>query len=42
MDILRVHPMAIIGGILHENPFYTSPDEFLRELRGRAERTGPA
>ena len=32
MDILRVHPMVIVGGILHENPFYTPPDEFLQEL----------
>lgn len=37
MDILRVHPMAIIGGILHENPFYTPPDQFLQELHQRHE-----
>ena len=37
MDIMRTHPMAIIGGILQENPFYVPPDEMLREL---AERTG--
>jgi hypothetical protein len=35
MDIMRTHPMVIIGGILQENPFYVPPDEFLRELRGR-------
>ncbi len=28
-------PMIIIGGILQENPFFVSPDEFLRELRER-------
>jgi hypothetical protein len=33
VDILRTHPMVIIGGILHENPFFVPPDEFLRELR---------
>jgi len=27
--------MIIIGGILQENPFFVSPDEFLRELRER-------
>ena len=32
IDILRVHPLVIIGGIMHENPFYTPPDEFLQEL----------
>jgi len=36
MDIMRTHPMVIIGGILQENPFFVPPDEFLRELRGRA------
>ena len=35
MDILRVHPAAIIGGMLQDNPFYVPPDEFLRELRAR-------
>ena len=36
MDILRTHPTAIIGGILHENPFFVPPDQLLQELRGRA------
>jgi len=35
MDILRTHPMAIIGGTLHENPFFVPPDQLLVELRGR-------
>ena len=35
LDILRTHPMVIIGGILQENPFFVPPDEFLRELRLR-------
>jgi hypothetical protein len=36
MDILRTHPMVIIGGILQENPFYAPPDELIRELHERA------
>jgi hypothetical protein len=36
MDILRTHPMVIIGGTLQENPFFVPPDEFLRELHERA------
>ena len=40
MDILRTHPMVIIGGILQENPFFVPPDEFLRELRERAGHNG--
>lgn len=35
IDILRIHPMVIIGGILHENPFYVPPDEFINELHAR-------
>lgn len=33
VDVLRTHPMVIIGGTLQENPFFVPPDEFLRELR---------
>jgi hypothetical protein len=33
IDILRTHPMVIIGGTLQENPFFVPPDAFLRELR---------
>jgi len=40
IDIMRTHPMIIIGGILQENPFFVPPEEFLREVRGRrASRT---
>lgn len=35
IDILRVHPQVIIGGMLHENPFYAPPEEFLSELKAR-------
>lgn len=35
VDIIRTHPRIIIGGLLHENPFFVPPDEFLRELRQR-------
>jgi len=35
MDILRTHPMVIVGGILQENPFYAPADEFIKELRER-------
>ena len=35
MDILRTHPMVIIGGLLQENPFFVQPDELLQELRQR-------
>jgi hypothetical protein len=36
IDIMRTHPMAIIGGILQENPFYVPPDEMLSELKERS------
>lgn len=35
MDVLRTHPMVLVGGVLRENPFFVAPDEFLRELRER-------
>jgi hypothetical protein len=38
MDVLRTHPMVIIGGVLQENPLYVPPDEFLKELRARKTR----
>jgi hypothetical protein len=39
IDIMRTHPMVIIGGILQENPFYVPPEEMLKELAERkAER----
>jgi hypothetical protein len=38
VDIMRTHPMTIIGSVLEQNPFLVPPKEFLRELRER--RTG--
>ncbi len=35
MDIMRTHPVVIIGGILQENPFFVPPDQLLLELRER-------
>ena len=35
MDILRTHPMVIVGGVLQENPLYVPPEELLEELRQR-------
>ena len=35
VDIMRTHPMIIIGGLLQENPFFVPPDEYLRQLRER-------
>lgn len=35
MDILRTHPMVILGGVLQKNPFYVPPAEFLAELGER-------
>jgi hypothetical protein len=41
IDVVRTHPMVIIGGILQQNPFFVHPDEFLQELHERrATRAG--
>jgi hypothetical protein len=36
IDILRTHPVAVIGGVLVENSFFSSPEGFLREVRARS------
>ncbi len=35
LDVLRTHPMAIIGGVLYENPFYMQPADFIAEVMAR-------
>ena len=35
IDIMRTHPMVIIGGILHRNPFFVPPEQFVPEFRKR-------
>jgi hypothetical protein len=35
VDIMRTHPLVIIGGLLQRNPFFVPPEEFLPELRQR-------
>jgi len=35
IDIMRTHPLVIIGGILQRNPFFVPPKEFLQEYRER-------
>jgi hypothetical protein len=42
VDVLRTHPMIILGGMLHENPFYTPVAQFLAELRERRAQTAVA
>jgi hypothetical protein len=38
MDILRTHPMVIVGEVMQENPFYTPPDQLLPELESRRQQ----
>ena len=41
IDIMRTHPLVIVGGILQHNPFFVPPEEFLQEFRQRrASRSG--
>ena len=39
IDLLRAHPLTVMNGVLHENPFYTPADEMLHELRRRQTTT---
>jgi hypothetical protein len=38
IDIMRTHPVVIIGGILQQNPFFVPPERFLPEFRARKRR----
>jgi MEDS: MEthanogen/methylotroph, DcmR Sensory domain len=40
IDVLRTHPMVIVGGILQQNPFYVQPQQFVQELRQRRAASG--
>ena len=42
MDVMRTHPLVIIGGVLQENPFFVPPDELLQEIREARARRLPA
>ena len=46
VDVMRTHPMIIVGGVLQQNPFFMPPEEFLPELCarriGRMPRPTPA
>lgn len=35
VDLLRAHPLTVMNGVLHENPFYTPAEELLRDLQHR-------
>jgi hypothetical protein len=35
VDMMRTHPVVIIGEVLQENPFFVPPDQFLLEIRER-------
>jgi hypothetical protein len=36
VDAIQCHPLVVIGGVVHENPFFVAPQEFVRDLRDRA------
>ena len=36
MDLLRAHPLTVMNGVLHENPFYTPAEEMLRDIERRS------
>ncbi|MEA2164384.1 MAG: hypothetical protein QOK37_2511 [Thermoanaerobaculia bacterium] len=40
LDVMRTHHAALIGGVLHHNPFYIPPEQMLHELRERGEIAG--
>ena len=39
MDAMQTHPICIISGVIHQNPYYEKPEDFLKELQQRASTT---
>jgi hypothetical protein len=38
IDIMRTHPMVILGGVLQRNPFFVPPEQFVLAFRERREK----
>ncbi|MCK1311825.1 MEDS domain-containing protein [Bradyrhizobium sp. 45] len=41
IDILRTHPVVVMGGVLVENSFFTKPEDFLSEVSERTSASQP-
>jgi hypothetical protein len=41
LDVMRTHPMIIVGGILQRNPYFVPPEHFVRDLRARRRGARP-
>jgi len=39
VDIMRTHPVIILGDVIQESPFYVEPDAFLEEMKTRTKPT---
>jgi len=35
LDVLRTHPLTLVNGAVHSNPFFTRPEVFMAELQKR-------
>ena len=42
VDLLKTHPRMLIGGMLVENPYFTSPDELLHQAERGGSETADA
>jgi len=42
VDILRTHPLVIVGGILQRNPFFLPPEDFLPQFQRRRATENPS
>ncbi len=31
MDVLRTHPMVVVDGMVHDNPYYVEPGKFVAD-----------
>lgn len=38
IDVMRTHPMVLVGGVIQVNPFFVPSEQFLNELQQREQR----
>jgi MEDS: MEthanogen/methylotroph, DcmR Sensory domain len=40
LNILRAHPLTLVNGVVHHNPFFTPPEQLLAELSNNVRARG--
>ena len=35
LEEMKTHPLCVVSNVIHQNPYYQKPEDFLKELRER-------